>query len=286
MTRRIRITILIAAILLVIIAAPSFAWKFASIADSRGSHNGVNTRELAKIVDRINAEHVDLVLFQGDAVGGSKSDSKLSSQMDNWLSVMSKLNCRWYYCPGNHEISTPTSQQVLRSKVDQPLNGPAGDEEMVYSFDHKNAHFVALNSEHYGQFHHVQRAWLAADLAKTSQPHVFVMAHDPAYAAGPHKDSSLDAYPSERDDFWKIMTKGCVSMYFCGHEHLYARSKHGSIYQVINGTCGAPIYYGYAGTIAKYDYVVVDIDGCKVTCRAKDDDGNVIDSWSYAVPAN
>jgi hypothetical protein len=223
------------AALLVSVAVPSFAWKFASIADSRGSDNGVNTEELQKIVNRINAEGVDLVIFQGDAVGGSDSDSTLSSQMDTWLSVMKKLKCPWYYTPGNHEIHTATAQKrVLRAKVNQPLNGPSTDKEMVYSFDHKDAHFVVLNSDHYGRLHHVQLSWMASDLTKNTQPHVFVMAHDPAYPAGPHKGSSLDAYRKERDDFWRKMSAAHVGMYFCGHEHLYQRSRHGSIYQVIN----------------------------------------------------
>lgn len=271
--------------LLLVVVAPSFAWKFASIADSRGSSNGVNSTELTKIVNRINTEGVDLVLFQGDAVtGSSTSDSTVSSQMDSWLAIMKQLNAPWYYCPGNHEIQTSTVQEnVLRAKVVQPTNGPASDQEMVYSFNHQNAHFVVLNSYHYGQNHHLPLDWLAADLAKNTLPHVFVMVHDPAYPVGSHKGSSLDVYPTERDDYWNKMTAGHVSMVFNGHEHLYSRTKHGSIYQVINGSCGAPLTTGYTGTIAKYQYVIVDINDNKVVCTAKDDAGNVIDSWSYAL---
>lgn len=264
-------------------AAPSFGWKFVSMADSRGSDNGVNTAVLTQIVNLVNSENADLVIFQGDAVSGSSTDSVLSSQMDTWLSVMNNLNCPWYFSPGNHEIRTATSEAVLRTKVDQPLNGPPGHEEMVYSFDHQNAHFVSLNSNHYGEAHHVQRAWLSTDLAGTSQPHIFVMAHEPAYPVGPHVGSSLDVYPTERDDFWNIMSNAKVGMYFCGHEHLYSRSTHGSIYQIINGTCGAPIYSGPPGTIGEYHYVVVEIDGYNVYCEAKDNTGALLDSWSYAV---
>lgn len=276
-------TVVLAAVLLAA-ACPSFGWKFASIADSRGSDNGVNTAELTKIVNCINSENVDLVIFQGDAVTGSTNDATLSSQMDTWLGVMSNLNCPWYYSAGNHEIQTATSENVLRTKVNQPLNGPAEHKEMVYSFDYQNAHFVSLNSNHYGEVHKVQRSWLATDLAFAMQPHIFVMAHEPAYPAGPHVGSSLDVYASERDDFWNIMSGNGVGIYFCGHEHLYARSKHGSIYQVINGTCGAPIHTGWPGTIAQYHYVVVEINGCDVQCTAKNDTGGALDSWSYSVP--
>jgi len=283
MLRRFMLILVILSLVL-ILNLPSLAWKFASIADSRGSTNGVNTTELSKIVSRINNEGVDLVLFQGDAVTGSSSDLTVSSQMDTWLSIMNTLKVPWYYCPGNHEIATSTVQEgVLRNKVNQPLNGPSSDLEMVYSFDHNNAHFAVLNAEHYNLMHHVQRDWLAADLAKTTQTHVFVMSHEPAYPMAEHIGSSLDAYSSERDDLWAKMTAGRVGMYFCGHEHLYDRSKHGNIYQVCNGSCGAPLSTGYTGTIGKYNYVVVDINNNVVTGTAKDDAGNVIDSWSYSV---
>ena len=278
-----RIAILAAVVL--ILAGPAFAWKFASMADSRGSTNGVNVAILSTIVNLVNAENVDLVVFQGDAVSGSSSDATLSSQMDTWLVEMNKLNAHWYYTPGNHEISTSTAEaNVLRGKVIQPENGPTGYKEFVFSFDHENAHFVFLNSDHYGEQHKVQRAWLTTDLATTTQPHIFVMAHDPGYPAGPHIGSSLDAYPSERDDFWNIMTDADVRMYFCGHEHLYARSMHASVTQVINGTCGAPIPTEIPeGTQGVYNYVIVTVNGNWVHCDARDDAGNLIDSWDYAV---
>ena len=254
------------------------------MADSRGSTNGVNVATLSAIVTRINAENVDLVVFQGDAVSGSSSDSTVSSMMNTWLVEMNKLNCPWYYTPGNHEIQTSTVEaNVLRGKVIQPENGPTGYKEFVFSFNYQNAHFVFLNSDHYGEQHHVQRSWLTTDLAGTTQPHIFVMAHDPAYPAGPHIGSSLDAYPTERDEFWNIISNRGVRMYFCGHEHLYQRSLHGTVYQVMNGSCGAPLYTGVQGTQAVYDYVIVTVDGNRVHCDARNDAGNLIDTWDYAV---
>ena len=267
-------------VLLLLLPIASFGWKFVSIADSRGDSNGVNTAELTAIVNRINLENVDLVIFQGDAVSGSSNDSTLGSQMDTWLGVINGLNCPWYYTCGNHEVSTDTSENVLRSKVNQPTNGPADNQELVYSFDHENAHFAVLNSNHYGQTHVVQRTWLTTDLAGTTKPHKFVMAHEPAYPKGPHIGSSLDANAGERDAFWTTMTNAGVMMYFCGHEHLYSRSLHGSIYQIINGTCGAPISH-VSGTIDKYHYVVVRIEGNNVYAEARNDTGGLLDSWSY-----
>jgi hypothetical protein len=100
MNHRFRISAFLA-VLLILAASPSFAWKFVSIADSRGDNNGVNTTILTKIVNRINAESVDLVIFQGDAIDQSITDAMASSYLDTFISVMNKLNCPWYFSPGN-----------------------------------------------------------------------------------------------------------------------------------------------------------------------------------------
>jgi len=260
----------------------SFGWKFAAMADSRGSDNGINNAVLTALVNRINQENVDLVIFPGDAVTGSSSDATTSSQMDTWIAVMNGLNCPWYWCPGNHEIQSATVQEaVLRGKVTQPENGPASDKEMAYSFDYQNAHFVALNSDHYGQGGHVQRSWLAGDLSNCSQPHIFVFAHRPAYSPGSVR--GLDIYPDERDDFWNILSVYGAGMYFCGHDHLYKRSSHGSVIQIISGGAGAPLDTGIPGTIAQYHYVVVTVEGNGISAVCKDLNGGTLDSWSYTV---
>jgi hypothetical protein len=142
---------------------------------------------------------------------------------------------------------------------------------------------VALNSNHYNETHYVQNSWLDTNLAATTQPLIFVYAHEPAYPAGPHIGSSLDFDVSARDAFWNIMSKAGVGIYFCGHEHLYQRTQHGVVTQVIAGTCGAPLATGYAGTIAQYHYVVVNVNGYHVQCTAKNDTGAVIDTWDYTV---
>lgn len=283
MLRRASLAISIIAVVL-LTAVPASAWKFVSMADSRGDDNGVNTTVLTAIVNLVNAENVDFVLFQGDAVNGSSDDLVLSSQFDTWLGVMNNLNCPWYFVPGNHEIRSSGSEGVLRSKLNQPTNGPPGHEELVFSFEHQNAHFSCLNSNHLGEAHMVQTSWMITDLAATTKPHKFVMAHEPAYPAGPHIGSSLDVYPADRDAFWTAMENKGVGMYFTGHEHFYHRSTHGSIYQVINGTCGAPLYSA-PGAISQYHFVIVDINNNTVQCTAKNDSGGVIDTWSYAIAA-
>lgn len=275
-----RFIIVLVAILLIPVTA--FAWRFASLADSRGSDNGVNSEILTKIVNQIKSENVDLVIFEGDLVD-ARSDKDLGSKLDYWKSIMDKLGCPYYVSVGNHDIPGPGSENIVRAKFDLPANGPKGCEELVYSFDHKDAHFVSLDSHRYRDHNRVQRSWLRADLAGNKKPHVFVFSHDPAYPNGSHIGSSLDKYPDERDAFWRILASHGCQVYFCGHEHFYARSKKDGVIQVINGTCGAPIAKGRAGSILKYHYVIIDVVGNNVKAFAKDENGVQFDSWSYSI---
>jgi hypothetical protein len=101
---------------------------------------------------------------------------------------------------------------------------------------------------------------------------------------------SLDCYPTERDDFWRILGIHGCRMYFNCHEHFFCRYEKDGVFQIHCAGAGAWLYYQptmpptpYPGTIPAYHYVVVSIDGDNVTCRAKDSYGVQFDSWSYSI---
>lgn len=271
--------VLIALVVLMAVSGAANAWKFAAIADTQGNDNGVNTAVLTKIINCINAEKVDFVIVCGDATSGSPNEATASSMMDTWVTTMKQLNCPYYYSPGNHCIQTPTAQEnVLRTKVVQPENGPAGDLEMVYSFDHQNAHFVSLNTDRYNQTNQVQTLqWFAGNLANVTQPHIFVFAHKPAYV--PVLNTGLD----DRNELWNILTTSCADTYFCGHVHTYQRSLHGGVYQIINGGAGGNLVPEVPGTFSKHHYVVISVDGNNVHGEAKDDTCVAFDKFDYAI---
>ena len=271
--------LILVVVVLLAVSSPSFCWKFASTSDSQGGDNGVNVAMLTKIINQINAEGVDLLIMQGDLVSGSSTSTTLASQYDTWKTVMDGLNCPYYVVPGNHDVSTSSSQSIWQSKMDMPLNGPAGYEETVWSFDHENAHFVGLNSNHYGEAHLIQEAWLINDLNNTTQQHIFTMCHEPAYSKGAHMENQLGAYPDERDDFWSILATHNSRLFFCGHEHYYSFSREGSVYQLINGPSGGGPRGGFPNTIGQYNYVVITVDGPNLHGVAKNDNGVVLHTW-------
>jgi predicted phosphodiesterase len=281
-----RIVILAASALAVVSSGYAQTFSFVSMADSRGSDEGVNDAVLSGIVDLVLQEDVDFVLFPGDLVNGSSNTATLTSQLNHWRDVVAPLyltdlyGAKVYAGPGNHEIVNSASEGVWQSIFsDLPSNGPAGETYMTYSFDYLNSHFVMLNTDRAGNRHTLNYDWLASDLAATTADHIFVFGHEPAYPVGPHLGSSLDVYPDERDAFWQLLVAHDADIYFAGHEHLYDHQEIERVHQVINGTCGAPIYSGYGGDF--YHYVVVSVDGRQVFVTAVDDAGETRDYFEF-----
>jgi hypothetical protein len=281
------------------------SWRFAVCADSRAEaafgaagyapDNGVNREVLNKLIAQLNKEKLDFLLFAGDAVMGEKKQDlkpgepgSLDFELKGWIDLMKKLNCPWYFSVGNHEAYHDSNADALRRAFkaagrQMPTNGPANQLQLVYSFDHKNAHFVNLNPYQAGAPHHVQTDWLQSDLATAKKDHVFVMAHEPAFSVIGEKEKCLEASPPDRDKFWAVMTEKHVDAYFCAHEHVYYRihpAPQSDVWQIIAGVAGAPVdeIQGQKAP-QKFGYLVVEVNGAKVTYQMKDASGKVIDSF-------
>jgi hypothetical protein len=171
---------------------------------------------------------------------------------------------------GNHDTNyrdgaTPLYTQAFPGL---PKNGPKDLTGFVYSLDLGPVHFVCLASELPTQPHQhgkVQLEWLEQDLKANKQPYTIVFSHDPAYPVGPHKDSSLDAYPKERDALWKLFVDYKITAYIAGHEHLYNRSIRNGIYHLVIGTSGSYPYGGFGGDYYHYATFNTTADGMQVT---------------------
>jgi hypothetical protein len=261
----------------------------------------VNDAVLSGFVSSIMATNAKFVLFPGDLVYGeygSLRPGALPGQLTHWRSIMAPIytgdfyGVKVYASPGNHEIwdnrSTPeveaARETVWRSVFsDLPTNGPKGETFMTYSFDFGNAHFVMLDTDRAGNRHTVNLAWLAADLAATKAEHIFVFGHEPAFPVNLHKGNSLDTFPDRRDEFWALLARYRVGIYFTGHEHLYNHQEVNGVHQVIAGTCGAPIYKGSGGEF--YHYALVTVDGAKVSVDIIDNNLAQRDHFEYVKPA-
>lgn len=270
--------IIIAAAIFFLIAAPCFAdFRFAVIGDTRDNNeNGINIEIMKIVLEKIKSEKVDFIVVVGDMITGSARSRVHMNRLKKWKGIIERYGIPLYIVVGNHEIESELSENIVRLVFEMPGNGPAGLKELVYSFDHKNTHFIALDTDVFNNFHKIdeqQLEWLKEDLEKNKEKNIFVFGHEPAYPAHANIGSSLDKYISDRDRLWSVFRQYNIRAYFCGHEHLYNRAVHDGIYQIITGGGGAPLSTpeekgGFN------NFIVVEVkDSVAVNVTAKDING-------------
>ncbi|MBU4312971.1 MAG: metallophosphoesterase [Candidatus Omnitrophica bacterium] len=237
---------------IILMAAPCLAdFRFVVMGDSRGRDDGINTEVLEPLLEQVKSEEPEFIVFVGDLITGTKHSDEHRDRLVRWKKIVEKYSIPVHIAVGNHEVTSETSEDILRS-----LFG-----ELTYSFDHDNAHFVILDTDRYKDFHRLgqeQMEWLKKDLGENKKDVIFVFGHEPAFPYKYHIGDSLDKYPSERDELWDIFKGHGVDAYFCGHEHLYNNSVHDGVSQIITGGAGArphasPEDGGF------YHYIVVDV---------------------------
>jgi hypothetical protein len=208
-----------------------------------------------KLVEQAAKDNPDAVLLVGDIINAETSKVTVNKQWANFREATKPLaSARWLPTIGNHDTNFMDWAEPLyleAFKPDKlPDNGPQNYLGHAYSLDLGPVHLVTFASELPAHPHKIgkqQLAWLEKNLSSTTRPYTIVMSHDPAYPLGPHKGSSLDAYPDDRDALWQMLQKYKVSAYICGHEHLYFRSQRSGVTQIIAGTSGSNLYMGYGG---------------------------------------
>jgi len=166
---------------------------------------------------------------------------------NQWQDLMMPITSSAAYMtlPGNHEITCtevtpflcPQYQRNLtayRNRFRMPWRETGGVENLWYSYDYGNVHFIQINTEtDYpnspmgpGTFYNAgpfgdQMAWLQADLMKAAAnraqvPWIVVSGHRPLYSSG-HEEKQCQAA------FETLFLKFNVDVYFAGHVHWYER---------------------------------------------------------------
>ncbi len=278
--------------LLVLIVGVSVSYgdsvRFAVLGDTRGSgDNSVNETIFSKIVEQVSSfdPPVEFVIVVGDLVLGSDRAGPMDQQFARWKQIAKPwydsdkmIGAKVYVVPGNHDQGI-LKQHYWQEAFDYlPDNGPEGEKFFTYSFEFGPVHFSVVNTSAPSLLgsHTVNLDWLKDDLANTDKPIKLVFGHEPAYPAGPHRGSSLDAIPPKRDKFWKLLVDNGVKAYFCGHEHIYDHWIKDGVHQIISGGAGAP------GPLS-FHYLIVDADDNDVTVSVyKVADGKLKESYKLS----
>jgi predicted phosphodiesterase len=281
-------------VIFISINTPVYAesFRFVVTSDTQGyDGNGVNSDMLIEIVQAAIDEGADFILISGDLVENSPDQGTFKSQLLHWRDIMEPLydaNIGVYPVRGNHDSGPKADwDDVFSGDYALPANGPAGEENITYSFTHKNAFIIGLDQ--YTTLHSVNQAWLDAQFAVNTQPHVFVFGHEPAFKLA-HQDC-LHIYQDERDAFWESIVSEGGRAYFCGHDHSYDHARiddgdgnpNNDVHQIITIGGGGVFYSG--GVFNGYNswwvplrvdhedikqgYMLVEIDGPDVTLTWK-----------------
>ena len=305
--------------------APGACWTFVVVGDSRAatpvSFSGVSP-DLPAIASAIAAERPAFVIFPGDLVIGSSvlHDTPLlddyEGQFEDWGEAMGPVHdyvndtgVPIYAIRGNHEDGDAQVRKAYLARVARgmPENGPQGEVCLTYAFSYGGARFIGLDEyvAHDGKKETVNQTWLDEQLNATTEPIRFVFGHAPAFSVGGREDD-LSVHPAERDRFWTSLADHCVTAYFCGHEHLYARGEARGVPQIIVGTGGAPpialdpsavdpalnVTYpekAVAASLEPLGYLMVTVDPAKGTVTGTERvvepaTGNVTDGDMFLLP--
>ncbi|MBI9034007.1 MAG: metallophosphoesterase [Bacteroidales bacterium] len=308
-------------LILLVCLCYSQSYKFAVICDTRsdGDHNGeagVNVSAVKAVCNHLKKSGAEFVIAPGDFICGnvkwynsSESPPSNHTQYQTFLNAAQsegvvlpgkKGDITIYPVRGNHECY----QQILTEDCIElawtanigyalPENGPDNEIGFTYSFLYKGSLFVGLD-----QYMHasadkksgigLDQNWLNEEIQKNPKAeHIFAFGHTPAFAAQ-HQDC-LGEDSIARNTFLQSIN-GRTGVYFCGHDHFYARAKipvynqtgrvDNYLQQVITPS-GAPFLGGFS---PKWDgkyknqntetqsymdnvlgYQLVTVDGDKVT---------------------
>ncbi len=204
---------------------------------------GVNTLIISKIARDIADNNCRFVLLTGDLIP-EKGD--IQSQYAIWRNAMAPVveaGIPIYPVRGRQDAVHDPDGTVWRKIFPHlPTNGPAGEIGLTYSFMFNNAFCVALDQ--YVRPHRINQAWLNAQFQANTQPHIFVLGHEPAFRVS--RADCLAVNTAERDIFWTSLRRVGARLYFCGRDHLYndaviSEGARPPIFQIVIGTGGAPL---------------------------------------------
>jgi len=277
-------------------------FSFAILGDSRQFMENKG-KYLESAANKIEETDADLAFTIGDMVPECNDEIKCANTFNLWKKYVGSLLPITYEVQGNHDrIGGDRADIVWRNQFDLPLNGPDGYDELVYSFDFGNSHFVVLNTEKPKEhgLSEAQLDWLDYDLDASDKENIFVFFHEPAFPVSSKIGNSIDMNPKDRNRLWSILDSHNVTAVFSGHEHIFSRrlidsnvfpEAKNSIQQFIIGNTDAPSEDVKGNSTADFTYngrhyAIVDVEGKNITLNLYTTEGKLVHSFSFSKEEN
>jgi hypothetical protein len=208
---------------------PTRIWVLGDCGTSGGSMLSSARRVANAYKNSPHFLHPDVWLMLGDNAYGSGTDGEYQAAVFNTYADFLR-NCVLWSTMGNHETYNGLDPLPYYDIFNFPINGEAGGvpsgSEHYYSFDRANIHFVCLDSmtDDLRSPNSDMAAWLAADLAATTQKWIVAFYHHPPYTKGTHDSDFEYEHIEMRENIQPILEAGGVDLVLGGHSHSYERS--------------------------------------------------------------
>lgn len=275
--------------------------RFIILSDSKGKENGINKKVLTKLLQQTCklTPEPECIILCGDNVAGSHKEKVLASQLQELRSLIEKYHNGKPLLPvvGNHEVNIEPKddryERIFSSIYADmiPDTYLEGYNKTVYYADYGDTRLIVLNAFHFGEIHKIgqkQLQWFKG-AASVNMRNKLVFVHSPAFPTGAHIGHCLDLYPADRDALWEVVKSCNIDIVFSGHEHNYSRTIIGyekGIWQVITGGGGEKLRDKFKDKkgvittpIAKYHFVIVDIEPDGIEVSAVSSEGKLLDRF-------
>jgi len=207
-------------------------FTFVQVCDTQLGFGGYehDIESFKQTVKQINALKPDFVLVCGDLV--NTADEKSFSDFNT---IKAGLSMPCYCVAGNHDIGNTPSLQSLQ------FYSKAVDKQPNYSFDHKGAAFIIVNTQLWKAPLEVeserQDAWLKTTLeaAANKQSPVFIVGHYPLFLKTPDEEEEYMNLPlKKRKELLQLYETHGVVAVLGGHTHRLLINNYKGI-QLVNG---------------------------------------------------
>jgi hypothetical protein len=233
----------------------------------------------------------EFILFLGDEIVGLTPDAEaLRAQWRHWLDAemawLDRGTTPVWHTTSNHATYDAMSEEVFRTVLKLPCNGPAGQDGLSY-FVRRNELlmvFVHTSWSGLGGEGHVETAWLEATLKEHKDArHKVVLGHHPVFPingfAGAYQ---RELGPEYSRPFWDILVDGGVLAYLCSHILAFDAQVHRGVLQIC--TAGAGTAHRMPEGIEYLHCVQAALDQNGLRYQVLDTDGVVRERLEWPLP--
>jgi len=243
-------------------------WSFAVMGDSRlvAWDSWSVSRKTIRMIDHLNPKP-EFLIDCGDLI--NTNWKKLQWSLFKMQFSPLRKDVRFYPVIGNHDVNDDESERIYKEIFELP------GKETYYSFNHREGHFVILDTEVPGKANSIQGdqlEWLERDLAGVSPTMtIIIFMHRPMFPQAGYKKQPL----AERDKLHRLFVSRRVRAVFAGHEHFFNKTEKDGILYIITGGGGARLIRGYPGSY--YHFVNVSMKGNQFLIQVVDKEGKIRD---------